>query len=109
MAQQAEPTVSDQQAEATAEDIGIADIVVTAQRREESAQRAAIAIDVVGPTALENAGVNSAQNLNAVVPSLYVTRAGGPNTSFFIRGVGNFTKRISSSIAPPNPLPGSRG
>ena len=70
---------------------GIADIVVTAQRVSQSAQRAGIAIDVVSPAELTNAGVVSATLLNAAAPSLIVTKAGGANTSFFIRGVGNFT------------------
>lgn len=78
---------------------GIEDIVVTAQRREESAQRAAVAIDVVSATALENAGVVTASSLNAAVPSLYVSRGGGANTSFFIRGVGNFTNNGYSDPA----------
>lgn len=78
---------------------GIEDIVVTAQRREESAQRAALAIDVVAPAALQNAGVVTATSLNAAVPALFVARGGGANTSFFIRGVGNFTNNGYSDPA----------
>lgn len=80
-------------------DAGIVDIVVTAQRREESSQRAAVAIDVVSTSTLENAGVVTASSLNAAVPSLYVSRGGGANTSFFIRGVGNFTNNGYSDPA----------
>lgn len=78
---------------------GIADIVVTAQRREETAQRAALAVDVVSASTLQNAGVVTAATLNAAVPSLYVTKAGGANSSFFIRGVGNFTNNGYSDPA----------
>ena len=78
---------------------GIQDIIVTAQRRSESSQRAAVAIDVVGPGELNNAGIITASTLNAAVPSLYVTRAGGANTSFFIRGVGNYTNNGYSDPA----------
>ena len=75
----------------TVETGGIEEIVVTAQRRLESAQRAAIAIDVVGAAQLQNAGVVTPATLNATVPSLFVTKGGGSTTSYFIRGVGNFT------------------
>ena len=78
---------------------GLVEIVVTAQRREESSQRAAVAIDVVSNATLENAGVVTATSLNAAVPSLYITRAGGANTSFFIRGVGNYTNNGYSDPA----------
>lgn len=81
------------------DETGLADIVVTAQRRQESSQKAAIAIDVVGGDELANAGVVTASSLNAAVPSLYVTRAGGANSSFFIRGVGNFTNNGYSDPA----------
>lgn len=70
---------------------GLEEIVVTAQRKTESSQRAAIALDVVSATALQNAGVVSSATLNAAVPSLYISKAGGTNTSYFIRGVGNFS------------------
>ena len=61
---------------------GLDDIIVTAQRRAESSQRAAIAIDVVGAEELENAGILNAAALNAAVPALVITKAGGATTSF---------------------------
>ncbi|WP_395392633.1 TonB-dependent receptor [Novosphingobium sp. BL-8A] len=70
---------------------GIGDIIVTAQRRSESAQRAGIAIDAVGSDRLIQQGVNQADALNKVVPALTVTNGGGSNTSIFLRGVGNVT------------------
>ncbi len=78
---------------------GLAEIVVTAQRRSETAQRAALAIDVVTAESLQRTGVVTPTTLNAAVPSLYVTRGGGANTSFFIRGVGNFTNNAYSDPA----------
>lgn len=74
-----------------AEDTGLDEIIVTAQRREESSQRAAVALDVVSTGELANAGVITTETLNAAVPSLYVSKGGGATTSYFIRGVGNFT------------------
>ena len=70
---------------------GLADIVVTAQRRVESSQRAGIAIDVVGGAEVLSQGVTQPSDLNRIVPSLEVQDAGGANKTFFLRGVGNFT------------------
>ncbi|MEG3125367.1 TonB-dependent receptor [Sphingomonas sp. GB1N7] len=78
---------------------GLAEIVVTAQRRTESAQRAAIAIDVVSPAELASKGVMTAATLNAVAPALTVQQGGGANTTFFIRGVGNYTNNAYSDPA----------
>ncbi|MDR7154344.1 iron complex outermembrane receptor protein [Sphingobium xenophagum] len=78
---------------------GLEEIIVTAQRRVESSQRAAVAIDVATPSDLERVGAGTANGLNAVAPSLYVTRAGGASTSYFIRGVGNFTNNSFSDPA----------
>ncbi len=72
-------------AEATPQ--GIADIVVTAQRRAETLQRAAIAATAVSGGSLINAGVTDPANLTKLVPALSVQPA-GVSTSFFIRGVG---------------------
>ena len=70
---------------------GLADIVVTAQRKSENLQKAAIAVDVLTADDLANAGVITAATLNAAAPSLVVVQPGGPNASFFVRGVGNYT------------------
>ena len=78
-------------AEEEAQSTGLEDVIVTAQRRSETSQRAAIAIDVVGAEELSNAGIVTAATLNAAVPALVITKAGGANTSFYVRGVGNFT------------------
>ena len=78
-------------AQASTDNSGIGDIIVTAQRRSESAQRAGIAIDAVGGDHLIQSGVTQADALNKVVPALTVTNGGGSNTSIFLRGVGNVT------------------
>ncbi|MEG3164021.1 TonB-dependent receptor [Sphingomonas sp. PB2P19] len=75
----------------TSPDEGLADIIVTAQRRSETAQRAGIAIDVVSGSEVTNQGVTQPSDLNRIVPSLNVQDAGGANKTFFLRGVGNFT------------------
>lgn len=78
---------------------GVQDIIVTAQRRSESSQKAAIPIDVISTSALKQAGVVTATTLNAAAPSLIVAKAGSSNTSFYVRGVGNFT---SNAYADPS-------
>ena len=78
-------TNSDQQE--TTEDQGLGEIVVTAQRREESLQRAAVAVTAVSGADLVNAGITETANLGRLVPSLAVQPTGA-TTSFFLRGVG---------------------
>ena len=77
--------------ETEVEQSGLAEIVVTAQRKSENLQKAAVAVDVLTADDLANAGVITAATLNAAAPSLVVVQPGGPNASFFVRGVGNYT------------------
>lgn len=71
--------------------VGLEEVIVTAQRRSESVQKAAVAITAVTGDALVNQGVTDATRLNLIAPALFVTNGGGANTGFFVRGVGNFT------------------
>jgi iron complex outermembrane receptor protein len=95
----ATPLLAQATTPAAAPEKGLAEIVVTAQRRSESSQKAAIAIDVVSAKDLAKAGTITAASLNAVAPALVVTQLGGPNTSYFVRGVGNFTGNAYSDPA----------
>ncbi|WP_313803889.1 TonB-dependent receptor [Sphingobium sp.] len=70
---------------------GLAEIVVTAQRKEESVQKAAIAIDAVSGDALASQGITSAAQITKAVPALSLATPGGNVTSIFLRGVGNTT------------------
>jgi len=72
------------------ENNGIEDIVVTAQRRIESAQRAAISIDTIDSSRIERSGLTSADQLTQLVPALRTDPAQGPYVNFTIRGVSNF-------------------
>ena len=69
---------------------GLDVITVTAQRREESLQDAAIPINAVSGEELARTGVVDVTQLNKVAPALYVPESGGANVGYFIRGVGNF-------------------
>ena len=70
---------------------GLDVITVTAQRREETLQDAAIPINAATGDQLELAGVVDATALNRIAPALYVVNSGGANPGYFVRGVGNFT------------------
>jgi iron complex outermembrane recepter protein len=84
---------------ADADQVGLQDIIVTAQRTQESAQKAPLAIAVVKPEELIRQNVTRAEDLSRVVPALVATSSGGPNTTFFLRGVGNTTTNSYSDPA----------
>jgi len=78
---------------------GIQDIIVTAQRREESLQKAAVAVSVVSGDSLRNAGISRPTELTAIVPSLQVATSAGPYSLFYLRGVGNFNGNALADAA----------
>jgi iron complex outermembrane receptor protein len=67
------------------------EVEVTAQRRTESVQRAAVAVSVVTPVELRDAGVARPQELTELVPSLQVAASAAPISVYYLRGAGNFT------------------
>ncbi|MET0246877.1 MAG: TonB-dependent receptor [Sphingomonas sp.] len=86
------------QASEDAGDEGLFDIVVTAQRRSESLQRAAVAVSAVTGDDLAQSGITETVNLGKLVPSLVVQPTGG-TTSFFLRGVGTNSQNSFSENA----------
>ena len=70
--------------------VELGEIVVTAQRREENLQRAAVSVTAVSGAQLATRGVTTAQQLTQVAPALQVSPAAGPYTVFTIRSVSNF-------------------
>jgi len=72
---------------------------VTAQRREESLQHAAIAVTAVSGDKLAQAGAVKVEDLTQLVPSLQVAAAAGPYPLFYMRGVGNFNGNALSDSA----------
>jgi iron complex outermembrane receptor protein len=79
--------------------VGLPEVIVTAQRREESLQRAAIAITAVPSDVLSRSGVSDVTGLSQVAPALQIGTIGGTNTQFYLRGVGNFTANSLSDAA----------
>jgi iron complex outermembrane receptor protein len=66
---------------------GVEEVVVTAQRREESAQKAAVAISVISGADLQRAGITNTQGLLDAVPGLDITRS-NINANISLRGLG---------------------
>lgn len=86
-------------AASTAQPAGLTDIIVTAQRRSENLQKAAVAVTAVTGDALVAAGVSKPAELTALVPALQVQPASGPYNLFYLRGVGNFNGNALSDGA----------
>jgi iron complex outermembrane receptor protein len=79
---------------------GLGEIIVTAQRVEESSQRAPLALDVISPEELVRQNVIRAEDLSRTTVALSATGStGGPTTVFFVRGVGNATVNAYSDPA----------
>lgn len=77
------------------------EVVVTAQRREESAQRIPIALSVVSPTALADSGVDKINGLQNLTPSLEIEPAfGSGQPQYRLRGVGfiDYTSNNTSAV-----------
>jgi iron complex outermembrane recepter protein len=76
----------------------VEEVVVTAQRREETLQKSSLALQVLGPAELANAGVTNAQDLTTLVPGLQVGNFGS-STQIYIRGVGELSGLVLSNPA----------
>jgi iron complex outermembrane receptor protein len=75
------------------------EVTVTAQRRSESLQHAALAISAVSSEELTSSGATRVQELTSLVPALQVSTAAGPYPLFYVRGVGNFNGNPLSDAA----------
>jgi len=83
-----------------ADEDGLEPVVVTAQRREESAQAVGIAISVISGESLLDKSVTVVNDLQNAVPSLQVEPAfGSGQPQFRIRGVG-FLDYTSNNASP---------
>lgn len=72
---------------ATGPTTGVADIIVTAQRRSESMQKVPIAVTAASAERLSQIGVGSTSDLGLLAPSVHVSTGLG-GASIAIRGVG---------------------
>ncbi len=76
----------------------VQDIVVTAQRRQESQQKSSVIVDVISSDRLARAGVTQPQALTSIVPGVQIGNV-GPTTQVYIRGVGDFGSTAISNPA----------
>lgn len=73
------------------------DIVVTAEKREISLQRAPLAITALSSSTLEQANIRQLSDLNTQVPGLTIAKNGGYTRVMAIRGIGFETSDNISS------------
>lgn len=72
-----------------AEQEAIQEVIVTAQKRAESASRTRVALTALTAADLEKRGVANAADLTDVVPNVQIGTADGDNTNITIRGIGS--------------------
>ena len=81
-------TAQAQQAPAT-NDVGLEEIIVTAQKRQERLQDVPISISVVSADTFAAFKLNETTDIQNLVPGVSLTNSAGPrNFGFFIRGIG---------------------
>ena len=73
---------------ATNPSVEIEEVVVTAERREQTAQRTALAITALSSDQLEKQGVRTATDLSTVVPGIQIGAVGG-SVEIAVRGIGS--------------------
>ena len=79
-----------------AADTNPAEIIVTAQKREERLQDVPIAVSVISGAAIANQGGVNLENAQYLVPTLNFRKSGAAiNQSLFLRGVGTSTFSIA--------------
>jgi len=93
-----------QPAAADGEFAGLEQVVVTARRREESAQSTPVALAVLSAEQLDRQGIEDLRDLTAAVPGVNFTVSGGSNNTVFnIRGmsrgvIGNQQPSVASYV-----------
>jgi Outer membrane receptor for ferrienterochelin and colicins len=93
-----------QPAAADGEFAGLEQVVVTARRREESAQSTPVALAVLSAEQLDRQGIEDLRDLTAAVPGVNFTVSGGSNNTVFnIRGmsrgvIGNQQLSVASYV-----------
>ncbi len=98
LTQESAPSSEAASANTTPGQEGLGDIIVTAQRRAENLQRAAIAVSVVQGSDLVTAGITQPDRLGELAPALTIQPSSTGNL-IFLRGVGNFTLTPNSDPA----------
>ncbi len=74
----------------------IEDIVVTARRREESAQKTPLSVSAISGQQLQNLNIVRMEGIAQLAPSLRVTQASGSGNApaIYIRGIGTLSTAL---------------
>lgn len=81
--------------------VSVQEIVVTAQRREQSILKVPVAVTAVAGDALETKGVTNSAQLSMVTPNLQVNSAyGDTQPNFSLRGVSVANEYNSNQVSP---------
>lgn len=80
-----------QEAQATAQNSSLEDIVVTAQKRSERLQDTPLAVSAVTAATIEQRGIADVGALSAIAPNLVISQTPASSTTpaIFIRGIGD--------------------
>ncbi|MFO1467564.1 MAG: TonB-dependent receptor [Steroidobacteraceae bacterium] len=79
---------------------GLAEIVVTAQKREQNLQDVPVAVTALSGQLVEQFGINTVTGLTSWVPGLVSTNEGAADTKFAVRGVGTaFSNLVGSEVS----------
>ena len=87
-----------QEATPPAAENALADIVVTAQKRAQNAQKVPIAITAITGADISKRGVASTFELNAIAPGINLRSASGALQTF-IRGIGTTSNVVENPVA----------
>lgn len=93
-------TVATDASQGTADDAaddGLPEVVVTARRRAEDAQRVPAALSVVGGDLIDRSYTVNTQGLTTLIPTLNYSSANPRNTAFTIRGLGSSVVAVSQA------------
>jgi len=91
----AQPAVAQTADEAVAETGGLSDIVVTARKREESAQSVPVAVTAISAEVIQQRDITSIEKIAAATPNLNVGRASnGSGAQLTLRGIGSSSTSI---------------
>ena len=94
----ATPALADE-SEGTSATSGIQEIVVTAQKREESLNKVGLTVNVLGADARRDRQINSIQDLTAAIPSMSYADTPTSSPIISLRGVGFYDTTLSASPA----------
>ena len=83
------PALAQESDDSAAQSGGLEEIIVTAQKRDQSQQDVPITISTVTAESAKDIGVRGTEGLTQMVPSLQFTRASGNGGAPFLRGVGS--------------------